>query len=182
MELIQKEYTLISQKSITPDILYNKIFRRWNDQRAGTFFHNSLRFFEPQDLSKAGDLVVNEGLRHFARLHVGDVGSTPDYGELGIGIAQPTAADFSLNSPIDIRLHLRNDGGFKEVLGMDEHYGVIWPFTIADATVAESGLFVGKNPTLGDIMICHNRFNPPINHTSPDNGVGANWIIQHKGF
>lgn len=178
---IRKEYDRIRAGILPADTIANQILRLWNDQKYGTKFHNSLNKFEPQTFSKIGDLVVKEGQIHFSKMHVGQTEAPPNY--IGIGTAQPvpTLADFALQTQTS-RLNIITDGGYRDLVGEDEYYGMLFLPSIATNNFGEAGLFYGKDAASGDVMITHNMFNPVLAHTINDNAPGVEIIIRHRSY
>lgn len=180
-EAIAKEFRQMRYKLIPGDSVTKKIIDFYDDKKYGLRFHNSLKKFEPQDLAVDRRwLVVNEGLILFAKMHLGFTEASPDYIGIGVGTADPTAADFQLGNQ-----SLRNaiaESGSKELIGMDEHYNYLWLPSVASNNYSEAGLFYGKQAADGDVMITHNKFLPAIVHTLNNNAPAVNIIIKHRSY
>ena len=179
---IRREYDLIRAGVLPVNTIATKIRRIWNDQKYGTKFYNKFHRFEPEQFAIDDKyLVVKEGQVYFSKCHVGKLSGPPDYIALGTNATTPTFADFNLNSEV-IRANLLRDGGYRDLFGEDEYYGMIWPVTVGTATYSEAGLFVGANAAVGDIMITHNKFSPALSHTQNDNAPGLEIIIKYRSY
>jgi hypothetical protein len=178
---IRKEYDRIRAGLLPADTIAKNIVRLYNDQKYGTKFHNSLNKFEPQTYSKIGDLIVKEGQLHFSRMHIGLTSGPPDYIALGTAQPTPTFADFQLSNQV-IRKNILVDGGYRDIVGEDEYYGMLYLPSTASNDYGEAGLFKGAAPETGDIMITHNMFNPKLTHTINDNAPGVEIIIRHRSY
>jgi hypothetical protein len=178
---IRREYDLIRAGIISADTVAKKIFRLWNDQKYGTTFYNKFHKFEPQTYCKIGDLVVKEGQLHFSRMHVGLTSGAPDYIALGTANPTPTLADFNLATEV-IRKSIITDGGYRDLVGEDEYYGMLFLPSIGTNTYGEAGLFRGSSAAVGDNMITHNKFTPTLAHTVNNNAPGVEIIVRHRSY
>lgn len=179
---IRREYDLIRAGVLPVNTITTKIRRIWNDQKYGTKFYNKFHRFEPEQYAIDDKyLVVKEGQIHFSKMHTGKIEGPADYLALGTNNTTPTFADFNLGSE-QIRANLLRDGGYRDLFGEDEYYGMIWPVTIATATFTEAGLFVGPNASTGDVMITHNKFSPSLVHTLNENAPGVEIIIKYRSY
>ena len=179
---IRKEYDRIRAKMLPADTIAKNIIRLFNDQKYGTKFHNSLNRFEPQQFAVDRKyLVVKEGQIHFSKMHLGLTSGPPDYIAIGTGSPTPTLADFQLNTQAH-RNNIKVDGGYRDLVGEDEYYGMLFLPSVGTNNFGEAGLFKGVDAASGDIMITHNKFFPALVHTINDNAPGVEIIIRHRSY
>ena len=178
---IRMEYDRIRAGIIPANTIVNKITRLWNDQKYGTKFTKGNYKFEPEEFSKYGDLVVKEGSIYFSKMHVGLLDGPPDYIALGTGISNPTLADYQLGTEV-ARNNILVDGGYRDLVGEDEYYGMLFLPSIATNSYGEASLFVGKDTASGDVMVTHNKFSPVLSHTINVNAPGVDIVIKYRSY
>ena len=179
---IRKEYDKIRAGLLPADTIAKRILRLYDDKRTGTKFSNDFHNFEPQQFAVDRKyLVVKEGQIHFSKMHLGLASGPPDYIRLGTATPTPTFADFQLQAQV-LNANLKVDGGYRDLVGEDEYYGMLFLPSVGTNSYGEAGLFKGVDAAAGDIMITHNKFIPVLVHTINDNAPGVEIIIKHRSY
>lgn len=147
---IQKEFTLIQLGEKDPMEYYNKLDRYYDDQ---TVFNSTLkRYFEPLDIAKAGNKLVNEGLEVIAQSIISGKSTNFDNYAIGEGTASVNVTDTQLSDEIQ-RLDILTNGGFVQSRGTTIFYGVFFPKTMISATITETGINNSLDKTIDKMLL-----------------------------
>lgn len=175
---ISREYRKIALGEILPDQITRKIQRYYNDQ--SVYYETGFRKFEPLQVTKKVDQILDEYLTYLMRLHIGQTRATMSYISIGTDGRAPDRTDVNLYAQVR-RYHILSSGGYIDFLGHNELYGLITPFTDPTIVCAESGLHTAKDPN-ADKTACRNTYSPAITHTQNQDALGVNIVIQHRAF
>jgi hypothetical protein len=150
----------------------DKLSRVYNDQTVRN--ENDFDLFEPIQIVKSNNKIVNDGLVRIAELVTGTLGLSSGGNSIigsglwthiacGIGDAPVSASDFQLHNEL-ARVSLATDG-FQSAAGSVMRFGGFFPPTTQSSSIQEAGCF--DDPS-GGTMFFRTVYDIPIVHLIND--------------
>lgn len=130
----------------------DRLERVWNDHFIGNWF-------EPIEVVRGGNRIVNDGLVRVAEMITGQSSALWTHLAVGNGSSPVSMSDSFLQSEIE-RVALGTDG-FQQPAGSVLRYGGFFSPSVNSSLISEAGVF--DDPTEG-IMMFRTVYASPINH------------------
>lgn len=129
--LVKKDMQLVQAGIYDPEYFFNKFERFWNDQTTVNF--------EPLQVGRSGNKLVNEGLIALAEMQAGKRQKIFNIYAIGKGKTAVSIKDDALVDEIT-RLEIVPNGGTLLNRGSTMYYSLFFPKTIADVDVSETAI------------------------------------------
>ena len=139
------------------EALNDRLERAWNDHRHIVDENNEE--FEPLDVTKSTNRVVNDGLTRIAELVTGSSSNLWTHLAVGSGTGQVSMSDTFLQTEVE-RVALGTDG-FQSAAGSVMRYGGFFAPSVASGSISEAAVF--DDPTAG-AMFFRTVYPTPIIH------------------
>ena len=145
---IKKDMKLVQAGIYDPEYFFGKFERYYNDQTTINF--------EPLQLGKSGNKLVNEGLTELAAIQMGRSNRIFDVYAIGKGEAAVNIRNDALTDEIT-RISIPDNAGTMINRGTTCYYSVFFPKTITSVTVKETAILDSLLPT-DDRMLLRTLF------------------------
>lgn len=145
---VKKQQTMMNLGLLNPEEFYGQFERYYQDK--------SVESFEPLEIGKSGNKLVNEGLIALAEMQVGKRSKTFGVYAIGEGTASVNIRDDALNDEVS-RLDIIQNGGTIMNRGSTCYYSLFFPKTTASVVVTETAILDSLN-TSTDTMLLRTLF------------------------
>ena len=171
---IKKEMELVQLGIRNPFTFFNRFDRYYDDQ---TVYLGKGKFFEPEQMTKKGNKLVNEGLTSLAQCQVGTSSTIFNVYAIGSGEESVSIRNDVLSNEIS-RLKILDNGGTLLSRGSTVFYSLFFPKTIATVNVSETAILNSLIPDQ-DLMLLRTKFptGDYIQHTININDIFVGHVI-----
>ena len=159
-------------KKFFTEAFNDRLERAWNDHKHIIDENNNE--FEPLQVTKSTNKIVNDGLTRIAELVTGSSSNLWTHLAVGSGSGQVSLSDTFLQTEVE-RVSLATDG-FQSAAGSVMRYGGFFAPSMASGTIAEAGVF--DDPTAGTLFFRTVYPTPIIHVVNSDFMSVSNSIFQ----